>query len=54
MSAGTEVRQINNSEPISTLENSISSLAFERNFAKFYEVNFAGVAYSEEVSNGFF
>jgi hypothetical protein len=54
MSAGTEARQINNSEPISTLENTISSLAFERNFAKFYEVNFAGFAYSEEVSNGFF
>lgn len=51
---GTEARQINNSNPISGLENTISSLAFERNYAKFYEVDFAGASYSEEIANGFF
>lgn len=51
---GTEARQINNSNPISSLENTISSLAFERNYAKFYEVDYAGASYSEEIANGFF
>lgn len=51
---GTEARQINNGNPISTLENTISSLAFERNFAKFYEVDYAGARYYEEIANGFF
>ncbi|AUC80197.1 hypothetical protein CW736_12800 [Nonlabens sp. MB-3u-79] len=54
LTAGTEARQINNSEPISRLENTLSSLAFERNFAKFYEVDFAGASFYEEVANGFF
>jgi hypothetical protein len=51
---GTELRQINNAEPINTLENTLASLAFERNFAKFYEVDFAALSYSEEVLNGVF
>lgn len=54
LSGGTGVRQINNSEPISALENTLSSLLFERNFAKFYEVDYANVAYSEELFNGFY
>lgn len=54
LAAGTEARQINNGNPISTLENTISSLAFERNFAKFYEVDFVGASYYEEVANGFY
>ncbi len=49
---GTAARQINNSEPISALENTISSLAFERNFAKFYEVDYAGASFYQEISNG--
>ncbi|ALM19973.1 membrane protein [Nonlabens sp. MIC269] len=52
--AGTEVRQINNSNPISNLENSLSSLLFERNFAKFYEVDFASINFGQEVVNGVF
>lgn len=54
LTAGTQVSQINSTNPISTLENSISSLLFERNFAKFYERDFARINYSEEVANGFF
>ncbi len=54
MSGGTQVRQINNTNPISTTENTISSLFFERNFAKFYEVDFIGTNYSEELVNGLF
>ncbi|MGJ8685656.1 MAG: DUF5686 and carboxypeptidase regulatory-like domain-containing protein [Nonlabens sp.] len=54
LSAGTGVQQINNSDPISTLENTLSSLLFERNFAKFYELDYARASYSQELFNGFF
>jgi hypothetical protein len=54
VAAGTEARQINNANPISTLENTLSSLMFERNYAKFYEVDFARASYYEEIANGFF
>lgn len=54
LSGGTGVRQINNNEPISALENTLSSLLFERNFAKFYEVDYANISYSEELFNGFY
>jgi hypothetical protein len=53
LSAGTQVRQINNGNPISTTENTISSLLFERNFAKLYEVDFIKATYNEEIFNGF-
>ncbi|WP_124980680.1 DUF5686 and carboxypeptidase regulatory-like domain-containing protein [Nonlabens xiamenensis] len=54
LSGGTETRQINNSNPITGLENMISSLMFERNFAKFYEVDFGRIGYGEELFNGLF
>ncbi len=54
IAGGTQVNQINSTQPISGLENSISSLFFERNFAKFYESDFARINYSEEVANGFY
>lgn len=49
---GSETRQFNNSEPISPLMNSISSLFFERNYMKLYELNYGGVAWSQELFNG--
>ncbi|AZQ44138.1 DUF5686 and carboxypeptidase regulatory-like domain-containing protein [Nonlabens ponticola] len=52
ITGGTEARQINNGNPISTLENTLSTLAFERNFAKFYEVDFGRINYYEEIVNG--
>lgn len=54
LSGGTQVRQINNSNPISTTENTISTLLFERNFAKFYETDFVRATYNEELWNGFY
>ncbi|EAS20124.1 outer membrane protein [Flavobacteria bacterium BBFL7] len=54
LSGGTAVQQINNSNPISTMENTLSSLLFERNYAKFYEVDYARASYSEELINGLF
>ena len=50
--AGSELRQFNPSA-ISNRLNTITTLFFERNYAKFYEVNFAQINYSQEVWNGF-
>lgn len=49
---GQEIRQFNNSNPISDNINTITSLFFEKNYAKFYEVFFGEVNYSQEVFNG--
>lgn len=54
LSGGTQIRQINNTEPISTLENTVTTLFLEQNFAKFYEADYLRLAYSEEIANGFY
>ncbi|GAL76004.1 hypothetical protein JCM19275_2136 [Nonlabens ulvanivorans] len=36
------------------MENTLSSLLFERNYAKFYEVDYARASYSEELINGLY
>lgn len=50
--AGTELKQFNNQNPISPLINGISSLFFARNFAKFYNSEFAAAKYETEITNG--
>jgi hypothetical protein len=49
---GSKVVQFNANEPISPMVNSISTLFFERNYMKVYELNFARIGYSQEVLNG--
>lgn len=49
---GNDARQFNNEEPIAPIGNSITSLFFERNFAKFYDLTFANFSYSQEITNG--
>ncbi len=49
---GSRVQQFNSAEPISELVNSISTLFFERNYMKVYDLTFAGVTYSQELFNG--
>tara|TARA_Y100000815_G_scaffold268312_1_gene289164 strand:+ start:24573 stop:27071 length:2499 start_codon:yes stop_codon:yes gene_type:complete len=49
---GSETRQFNGSEPISPLINTVSSLFFERNYMKLFELNYGGVAWSQELLNG--
>ena len=49
---GNEVKQFNNEEPITPIGNTITSLFFERNFAKFYDLTFINSSYSEEITNG--
>ncbi len=49
---GSKVQQFNASEPISPIVNTVSSLFFERNYMKVYELNYAQAAYSQELFNG--
>lgn len=49
---GSKAVQFNSSEPISSFINSISTLFFERNYMKLYELNYGRLGYSEEVING--
>ena len=52
LSGGRRVQQFNASEPISPLLNTITSLYFERNYLKAYDLTFARAAYGQEVFNG--
>ena len=49
---GSKVQQFNASEPISPIVNTVSTLFFERNYMKVYELNYAKIAYSQELFNG--
>ena len=52
LSGGNKVQQFNASEPILPVVNTISSLFFERNYLKAYDLTFARVAYAQEFFNG--
>ncbi|WP_310994363.1 DUF5686 and carboxypeptidase regulatory-like domain-containing protein [Aequorivita marina] len=52
LSGGSKVVQFNESEPISTFINTFSTLLFERNYMKIYELNYGRIGYSQEVFNG--
>lgn len=54
ISAGSSIRQFNSSNPIVTILNSITTLAFKSNFIKLYERNFASVSFGREIVNGVF
>lgn len=49
---GSEVRQFNSSEPISPFINTITSLFFERNYMKVFELEYGGLAWRQELFNG--
>ncbi|MDC8004944.1 DUF5686 and carboxypeptidase regulatory-like domain-containing protein [Aureisphaera galaxeae] len=52
ISGGNTVAQFNPSEPISPLINSVSTLFFERNYMKVYDLTYARLAYQQEWFNG--
>ncbi len=52
LTGGSTVSQFNATQPISPLINSISTLFFERNYLKAYELNFVRASYSQELFNG--
>ncbi len=54
LSGGNKVNQFNSSEPISGIENSISSLVFKNNFMKLYEKEFVEIGTGREIINGLF
>lgn len=49
---GSKVAQFNGYNPISPIVNSVSTLFFERNYMKLYELNYVQFSYSQEVING--
>ncbi|MEM9141499.1 MAG: DUF5686 and carboxypeptidase regulatory-like domain-containing protein, partial [Bacteroidota bacterium] len=49
---GNQVAQFNENNPVTTFGNTIASLFFENNFAKFYEKDFVETHFSREVMNG--
>ena len=54
LSGGSTVSQFNESEPISKLVNSVSTLFFKNNFMKLYNKEFAQIAYGQDVANGLY
>ncbi|MFM2265312.1 MAG: hypothetical protein RLZ77_732 [Bacteroidota bacterium] len=51
-SGGSELAQFNSNNPISGLVNSVSTLFFKDNYAKYYARNFIELQYGQEVVNG--
>ncbi len=52
LTGGNKVSQYNAAEPISPFINTITSLFFERNYMKVYDLTYARVGYGQEVFNG--
>ena len=53
LEGGSQIQQFNAEEPIAGIVNSFSTLFWKKNFAKFYELQFAKATFSQEVRNGF-
>jgi hypothetical protein len=52
LGGGSTVSQFNANEPISPIINSVSTLFFERNYMKVYELTYARLSYRQELFNG--
>ena len=52
IAGGRKIVQFNTSKPISPVINAMSSLIFERNYAKFYDKTFAEIGFGSELING--
>ncbi|MFD2432396.1 DUF5686 family protein [Mesonia maritima] len=50
---GIEAKQINDTEPIRPIVNSVATLFFDKNYLKLYDRTFVEASYSEELFNGF-
>ena len=49
---GSKVTQFNDSKPISPFKNTLSTLLFENNYMKMYELNFGQIGVGQEMFNG--
>lgn len=54
LSGGSKTEQFNPNNPISDLINTVSTLFFKDNYAKFYEKNFIKTGYQQELVNGLY
>lgn len=54
ISGGSELAQFNQSNPIAALVNSVSTLFFKDNYAKYFSKNFIELQYGQEVVNGIY
>ena len=54
VTGGSSIEQFNPEKPINKIVNSVSTLFFRDNYAKFYDNAFIKVAYEEELLNGIF
>ncbi len=54
ISGGSSINQFNASNPITNLVNSVSTLFFKDNYAKYYNKEYAKIGYSQNILNGIF
>jgi len=52
LTGGQKLLQFNKNEPISPLINTVATLFFEENYAKYYDNTFVNLLFSDEISNG--
>jgi len=52
LNLGNKLSQFNEEEPISAIGNTITTLFFERNFAKFFDQTYIKLIYNQEIING--
>ena len=52
--AGNDIVQFNEQNPISAFVNTVSTLFFKDNYMKLYHKNFAKIFYGQEIVNGFY
>ena len=53
ISGGTKANQFNSEEPITKIINSTRTLYFKSNYMKLYNKEFIGIAYGQNIGNGF-
>lgn len=53
LEGGVKVEEINNTNSINKTINDIANIAFERNYLKLFDKQFAEITYSQELFNGF-
>ncbi|WP_445452699.1 DUF5686 and carboxypeptidase regulatory-like domain-containing protein [Flavobacterium sp. 25HG05S-40] len=54
LNGGSSVNQFNQSNPISNVVNTVSTLFFKNNFMKVYEKNFVAATFAREIVNGIY
>jgi len=53
LSGGKRIYQLNNDNPVGSLQNTIASLVYKNNFMKLYTANYGRISFSKGVGSGF-